>query len=212
MYFVYAIGNSIDIKNKRYSNCYIGVTNNLHLRWSRHSKSKYTVGEAIRMNNWNFVDNMKIIFFGTEEMCFDIETKLRPIPMLGLNEAAGGHGGKTPCTPERNAKISKALTGRPKSIAHRNEISKTRILKGICSREKNPRAFNWTLIDPAGLEYKFRGALQHMCDKLNLCLPALRENLDSVVGEISPKFRDNGNLKFRTIRINTIGWKLIKET
>lgn len=209
MYFVYAIGNSDDIKMQNYSNCYIGVTNNPGLRWNSHVKSGYTVSQAINENGWNFEDNMKILFSGDDESCFDMESKLRPMPMMGLNEAAGGKGGRTSYTPERGKKISQALSGRSKSEEHRKKISEAKI--GVYEGSNNPRAVSWILIDPTGTEYKTCGNLQIYCEELGLCWSALRANIGMVVGEISPKFRDNGNIMNRVKRTNTIGWKLIKE-
>jgi len=60
-------------------------------------------------------------------------------------------------------------------------------------------------------EYKTRGNLQSFCEELGLCWSALRANVGMVVGEVSPKFRDNGNPMNLIKRSNTIGWKLIKE-
>lgn len=209
MYFVYAIGNSDDIKMQNYSNCYIGVTNNPQLRWNSHVKSGYTVSRAINENGWNFEQNMQILFSGSDESCFDIESKLRPMPLMGLNEAAGGKGGRTSYTAERNKKISEALSGVAKTEDHKRKISKSKI--GVVSGANNPKAKNWKLIDPSGKEYSTRGNLQKYCKELGLCWAALSRNLGMVVGNISPKYRDNGNPMNRVMRTNTIGWKLIKE-
>ena len=209
MYFVYAIGNSDDIKMQNYSNCYIGVTNNPELRWNSHVKSGYTVSRAINENAWIFSDNMQILFSGDEELCFDMESKLRPMPLMGLNEAAGGKGGRTVYSAERGKKISQALSGRCKSQEHKKKISLAKT--GVYGGENNPRAISWVLIDPTAKEYKTRGNLQAFCEELGLCWSALRANVGMVVGEISPKFRDNGNIMNRVKRTNTIGWKLIKE-
>lgn len=209
MYFVYAIGDSKDLEMRNYSNCYIGVTNDLTLRWNSHVKSGYTVSRAINDNGWNRMDNMHLLFRGTDEECFDMESKLRPMPLMGLNEAAGGKGGRTSYTPERGKKISQALSGKSKSEEHRKKISEAKI--GVYEGGNNPRAVSWVLIDPSGTEYKTRGNLQSFCEELGLCWTALRANVGMVVGEISPKFRDNGNPMNRVKRTNTIGWKLIKE-
>jgi hypothetical protein len=194
---------------QNYSNCYIGVTNNPELRWNSHVKSGYTVSRAINENGWNFEDNMQILFSGDDESCFDMESKLRPMPLMGLNEAAGGRGGRTSYTPERGKKISQALSGKGKSEEHRKKISLAKT--GVYEGENNPRAVSWVLIDPQGNEHKTRGNLQVFCEDLGLCWTALRANVGMVVGEISPKFRDNGNPLNRLKRANTIGWKLIKE-
>jgi len=209
MYFVYAIGNLQDIEKENYSNCYIGVTNNPSLRWDAHVNSGYTVSRAINEFGWNFTENMKVIFSGDMESCFDMESKMRPMPLMGLNEAAGGRGGKTSYTLERNQKISKALSGRSKSEEHRKKISQSKI--GVVGGANNPKAKNWILVDPNGNEYRTCGNLQDYCKQLGLCWAALSRNLGMVVGEISPKYRDNGNPMNRVKRTNTIGWKLLKE-
>lgn len=209
MYFVYAIGDSKDLETQNYSKCYIGVTNDPTIRWNSHVKSGYTVSRAINDNGWNRMDNMHLLFRGTDEECFDMESKLRPMPLMGLNEAAGGKGGRTSYTPERGEKISQALSGKSKSEEHRKKISEAKI--GVYEGGNNPRAVSWVLIDPSGTEYKTRGNLQSFCEELELCWSALRANVGVVVGEISPKFRDNGNPMNRVKRTNTIGWKLIKE-
>lgn len=208
MYFVYAIGNSNDIEMNNYSTCYIGVTNNPSKRWNAHVKSGYAVSKAINDSGWNFDDNMKVLFSGDAESCFDLESKLRPMPLMGLNEASGGKGGCTTYTPERAKKISEALSGRVKSEDHKRKISESKI--GAVSGANNPKAKNWILIDPSGNQYRTCGNLQDYCKQLGLCWAALSRNLGMVVGEISPKFRDNGNPMNRVKRTNTIGWKLLK--
>lgn len=209
MYFVYAIGDRNDLENQNYSNCYIGVTNNPILRWKNHTKSGYTVGLAINTNNWNHIDNMRLLFRGTADECFVVESEMRPMPLMGLNEAAGGRGGYTSYTSERGKKIAQALSGKRKSEEHCKKISEAKL--GSVGGANNPKAKTWTLIDPAGNVHRTRGNIQEYCKQLGLCWSALDKNLGMVVGEISPKFRDKGDPTLRVKRTNTIGWKLIKE-
>lgn len=209
MYYVYAIGPIIEIENKDYSNCYIGVTNDLEHRWiTGHSKSKYRVGDAIRENGWS-IHNMIIIYSGSKQECFNLERELRPMPMMGLNEASGGNGGYTKYTSERNQKISNALKGIPKTYG--DKISKVRKENGSAKGEKNPKAVKWILKDPSGKEFNLNGSLFTFCDENKLSANTLRKYLNNVVPLPSSKYRDYGKIEVRQIRDNTTGWCLCKE-
>jgi len=210
MCFVYAIGSIHNLNNKKYDECYIGVTKDLLRRWKYHTTSGYSVSRAIKKYKWIFEENMRCIYSGETELCFDIESSLRPFPFMGLNEASGGKGGKTNYSPERGRKISDALRGRVRSEEHRKNISSSK--KGTFSGMKNPKAKIWKLVDPDGKETIILGNLQDHCDKLGLCWSVLKKKLGTVVGEISPKFRDNGDITIRVKREKTIGWKLLEET
>ena len=205
-YFVYTIGPLNDIPP--YYASYVGVTNNPKGRWSTHSKSEYTVGQTIRRMSFSYEDNMKIIFVGSESECFLLESKLRPYPHLGLNEAAGGYGGYTKYTEQRNKIISEKLKGRV--ISWSDKISKTKKLNGACAGLKNPNAKKWKLINPLGEEIDVTGKLDSVCRENNILSTTLRKN----IGQKIPPLTINGHGGFRatssnyTARHNTSGWML----
>lgn len=60
-----------------YSSGYVGITDNLKNRFSKHKK---------RFGNFKF----KIIFTGNKEQAFALEYHLRPNANIGLNKAIGG--------------------------------------------------------------------------------------------------------------------------
>ena len=209
MYYVYAIGDPINIANKDYSECYIGVTNDTLSRWnSGHSKSKYSVAKAIKKNSWTYEKNMIVIFSGTAKECFELEYKLRPFPFMGLNEAAGGKGGHTKYTPERNKKISDSLKGIPKIYG--DKISKTKKENGSSKGARNSKAVKWILKNPDGVEYRLHGELFKFCEENMLSANTLRLYLGKIVPPICTKYRGIGIIK--EIRNNTTGWLLIKES
>lgn len=201
MYYVYAIGDS-----NKLDECYIGVTNSPFRRWKAHLKSGYTVSKAINENKWTYEKHMRIIFKGTEDECYDIENKYRPFPNIGLNEAIGGHGGYTSYSEERNKTISDKLKGR--SITWASKISETKRKLQHGQRSNNSRALKWKLVDPSGNEHFLHGNLDEFCNQKQLSPKVLRKNLGVTIGPLSPKFRDNGDVKNRQRRINTIGWTL----
>jgi len=210
MYYVYAIGDPLKINQKDYSECYIGVTNNLSNRWKNgHSKSKYLVAKAIHENSWKFETHMIVIFSGESKECFELESKLRPLPFMGLNEATGGKGGHTRYTVERNLKISNALKGVPKLYG--DKISATKQKNQSAKGAKNSRAIKWILKNPNGAEHHLHGDLFKFCEENKLSANTLRKYLNTFVPDISSKYRDYGNLEVRQIRNNTTGWALFKE-
>ena len=204
-YMVYIIGHSQDLIPP-YNNCYVGVTNDDKRRWDYHKKSLYTVGEYIRKHKLTREDNMITIFNGSEEQCFDKEQELRPHNYIGLNEAAGGHGGFTSYSKERNEKISMALKGR--AIPWIDKIVASR---GSYQGNKNPSAKRWRLIDPNGCEYVAHGNLQEFCDNNDLLISSLTYYKGAQVPDIKKK--DHGgyrakNEDSRRKRENTSGWML----
>lgn len=209
MYYVYAIGDPIKIKENDYTECYIGVTNKPLNRWkSGHAKSKYTIGKAIKQNSWTFDENMVIIFSGEAKECFDLEIKLRPSPFIGLNEAKGGKGGHTKYSAERNSKISKALKGIPKTYGDKISISKK--LNASSKGCKNSRAIKWILTDADGISYHLHGELFKFCEERMLSANTLRAYLNKQVPEISSNYGIS-RLHAMQIRNNTTGWCLSKE-
>ena len=90
IYNVYVIGPAQD--EFPYYESYVGVTSNLKSRWNQHLRRDSLIGNHIRLNNLN-CSCMRSIYTGTQKECFSLERKLRPIPFIGLNEAAGGRGG-----------------------------------------------------------------------------------------------------------------------
>jgi hypothetical protein len=210
MYYLYAIGIESAL-TPPYNGCYIGVTKDLDRRWSSHMKSAYTIGHFIRKHHLVQSKHMIIIFKGTEEECFDLEALYRPSPMMGLNEAIGGHGGYTTYTEERNLKISQALKGKPKKKEHVKKMQKTLIEKGVRKGAKNPRAKKWMLTSPTGVVYNIHGNLTETCKTFNLLESALRHNKNLKVPE--PNLNGYGGYRAKSkeslkMRLNTTGWCL----
>jgi len=208
MYYVYAIGLKKHLKEP-YSNCYVGVSNNLKRRWQAHTKSKYTIGNFIRKNALTFEDNFVIVYKGGEEECYEMEEKYRPYPLMGLNEAAGGHGGYTNYSKERNDKISKSMTGKSKTEEHVKKIIENR---KSYNDEENPNAKKWNIIDPQGKEYEVCGKFIKFCEENNLLYSCLMRYRGSEV----PPINKNGyggyrakNEKSKFLRENTTGWTLV---
>lgn len=207
-YFVYAIGKIKDL-TPPYSNCYIGVTNLLEKRWKYHSKSRYTVGKYIRSHELTFETNMIVIHIGSSEECFRIENEMRPFPFIGLNEAAGGHGGFTSYSEKRNKLVSEKLKNR--NISWADKVSKTRIEKGLARGINNPKAKMWELTTPKGDVIMCQGNLQSICDENMILLSCLKRYL----GHAVPNIDTNGyggyrakNAISKQRRINSVGWKL----
>lgn len=204
-YFVYVIGQDLEYP---YSSCYVGVTNDLKRRWKYHSKSPYTVGCFIRENNLTYEINMKVIHMGTEQECFDVEATLRPRPMMGLNEAAGGCGGHTSYSTARNAKISAKLAGR--DITWASKISEARLQAGTGRGSANGRARKWKLISPAGEEYNNHGSIQETCKSMSLLWSTLNKYKGSTVPPIQTGYGGFRPLndEHLALRQNTTGWSL----
>lgn len=207
MYYVYAIGFLSCIEQQDYNNCYIGVTNNLDNRWNGHSKSKYTVGKAIREHGWTRKDNMVVLFQGSEEVCFDKEVVFRPFALIGLNEAAGGRGGFTAYSKSRAEKIAAAHKGKKKTLAHRAALSKSRIEQKTAQGERNPKAKTWELVDSSGKGYIIKGRLESFCKEHNILPTVLIRYRGASVPPASRKSR-SVDLEHFNKRINTIGWIL----
>lgn len=227
--YVYAIGKEEDLFDP-YDNCYIGVTDDPNTRWKQHCKSPYKVGDFIRHNNLTQTLNMKIIFEGSDSMCFQTEESMRPDWNMGLNIAKGGHGGRV-CeiyesgysfdkneyakryTSERNTKISSALKSIPKSDTHKEAISKTRAGSMATSGKNNGSAKKWRLTSPSGVVYNLHGTLTEECTKMNLLESALKRYIGTSVPE--PNYSGFGgyrpkNDKSKVLRENTSGWMLEK--
>lgn len=70
---------------------YVGVTREGRekTRFKEHVESN-RVGKIIAENGLTFSKNMKILFKGTENECYEAEKKLRPYPLMGWNESVGG--------------------------------------------------------------------------------------------------------------------------
>lgn len=206
-YYVYAIGK-VENLTPPYHDCYVGVTNNPSRRWSLHKKSKYKVGQYIRQNSLTFELNMIIIFEGTEDECFDMETAYRPISSIGLNEASGGHGGHTSYTKERNEKISKKHKGKVKTQEHINKIiSSRKTYKG----SNNPNSKTWCLTDPKGNKHIITGKLTEFCEENFVLESCLRRYKDDIVPP--PNYSGFGgyrvkNQNSKELRENTTGWSL----
>lgn len=209
-YFVYAIGKKENLIEP-FDMCYIGVTNKLENRWKAHTKSKYTVGQYIKTNKLSFHENMIVLFIGTAEECFEKEHKFRPISGMGLNEAAGGLGGYTKYTDDRNQLISSRLKGR--KIEWKDKVSNTRKIEGIAKGKKNPNAKKWLLTSPDGRDIIAHGNLFEVCNDNQLLQSCLMRYLNSEV----PPIATNGFGGYRAkneisekLRKNTTGWKLSK--
>lgn len=206
-YFVYIIGNDIN-ETPPYLNCYVGVTNNIKKRWDYHKKSDYTVGKYIQKHNLKYEKNMKIIYFGDNISCYELEKTLRPNPYIGLNESVGGNGGYTKYTKIRNEKISKKLKGR--KVYWADKISKTKKLKKSLVGESNPKSKNWKLIEPTGKVHFVNGNLQNFCKEKNILWSTLIRYKCQIVPDINigyGGFREKyENHKF--YRKNTVGWSL----
>lgn len=207
-YFLYAIGNEENLIYP-YDNCYIGVTNVLERRWKEHTKRNSIVGNYIRQYNLQFEKNMIVIQMGSDIECFAKEYQLRPFPMMGLNESAGGNGGYTSYSEKRNKTISEKLKNR--KITWSNKVSNTRIQKCIAKGDKNPRAKSWELTSPDGNVIICKGNLQEICNENNLLVSCLKRYIGSVVPDIASNgyggYRAKNDIS-RERRINSIGWKL----
>jgi len=207
-YFVYAIGK-LENLIPPYAECYIGVSNFLERRWKGHAKSKYTIGKYIRLHDLKFKNNMIVIHMGSKEDCFDIERQMRSLPMMGLNEAIGGHGGFTSYSDERNKLVSEKLKNRNMTWA--DKVSKTRKDNGVAKGIRNPSAKKWQLTSPEGNVIMCHGNLQEMCDEKNILMSCLKRYMGSVV----PDINTNGyggyrakNENSKQLRINSVGWQL----
>ena len=209
MFYLYVIGFEEDISTSNYINCYVGVTTDVSRRWKSHLKSKYTVGKFIQKHNWSFENNVMIIDSGSEDYCYEQEFIMRPLPFIGLNEAAGGHGGRiVEFTKERNDKVSKSLKGRKNSWGHKT--SQTRRDLKVASGSNNPNAKQWTLTSPDNQKHFVDGNLEDFCEQHMLTLSTLTRNIGTVIPKMSSKFRNWGDELNSVKRNNTTGWKLEK--
>lgn len=201
-----------DLKDP-WSNCYIGVTNDLCRRWAYHSKSIYTVGNFIRSKQLTKDQNMIIIASGSEEECFELEASLRPLPFIGLNEASGGRGGDTGSyTTERNQTISSKLKGR--KIEWAEKISKTRKIKAVAVGKGNPNAKVWRLLKPCGTEVLVEGSFSDFCSQQNIMGNVMIKYMGTAVPP--PSFGGYGGFRPKSTehelrRQNTTGWLLVSK-
>jgi hypothetical protein len=199
MYNVYVIGHHADLYP--FLDSYVGVTNNVNRRWKEHLKSNSFVGRMIRQFGWN-LSNMRVIHSGPKDECYNLERKLRPFPMIGLNEAVGGFGGYSRYDAIRNQKLSDALKGR-KITWH---IDRPKNI-GI----DNPRAKKWVLTSPSGETFICHGNLGNFLRDKNLSGKLLRFYDGLPVPE--PSVGKLGGYRAKTPelleqRLNTTGWKL----
>jgi hypothetical protein len=205
-YFVYAIGKKENLIYP-YDNCYIGVTKRLEKRWKEHTKSNFSIGKYIRENKLNFIDDMIILCYGTDDFCFQEEKKFRPYPFMGLNEAAGGNGGYTCYDESSKEKRSKSLKGR--KITWMHKVVKSR---GSYEGKKNPAAKKWLIYNPNNDIFNIEGNLQMFCKEHDLLASCLRYYIGKQVPEISKNtyggFRSK-NEKSSILRQNTTSWKLV---
>ena len=203
MYHVYAIGKKKDLMPP-YDQCYIGVTKRPQSRWNNHTKSKYLVGAVIRKYSLTFDENFVILYTGEDIECYLMETQMRPIPLIGLNLAAGGNGGDTrPYPPGRSVKISKAHLGRKCPWNWKSILS-----RGSYVGAKNPYASTWVLTDPDDNKYDVIGTFQEFCDERNLLGSSLRYHKGHPVPPLVNKkggYRAKNEISLEK-RINTIGW------
>ena len=208
MYSVYAIGKKEDLMPP-YDNCYIGVTNDIDLRWNYHSKSKYRVGNTIRKHGLTLEENFVVLHSAVDDdECFLLENALRPEPNMGLNLAAGGCGGNTGAyTEERNMKMRAALKGRKLTWADKIVESRRSY-----SGNGNPQAATWIVTSPAGEVFEIIGTFQSFCDEHNLLASCLRYYKGKEVPPLEKSFggyRAKNEIS-KEKRINTIGWKCEK--
>jgi hypothetical protein len=149
---------------------------------------------------------MKIIFSGSEDECFALEAKMRPVPYMGLNIAVGGRGGYTTYTPERNKKISETNKGKIRTPEHCKALSES-LKNGARKGKKNSQAKKWLLISPTNEEFVIEGNLFPFCEERKLLTNTLRWYINSIVPEISPKYRQKSEESL-IMRRNTTGWSL----
>ena len=207
-YFLYIIGKTEDLSD--YEKCYVGVTNNPKQRWYHHTRSKFRIGNTIRKYKLTYENNMKVIFLGTERECFDKESELRPNANMGLNEAAGGLGGFTKYTQERNEKISAKMKTR--KMTWGDKVSKTKKENGNAKGDKNVKAKRWLLISPKGKETPLHGNVASTCEELNLSASVLRIHKNKIVPPPNITSKRGGyrffNDEMHQRRVNTTGWCL----
>lgn len=159
---------------------------------------------------------MKMLFSYSKEAkkeCYNMENLLRPIPFMGLNEAVGGNGGYTSYTKERNEKISKYHTGKPKSEKHRENLSKYRIENKMSVGSKNNKARKWVLIEPDGTMHFIHGTFVQFCEERKLLPSALRYYRNRKVPAM--KLNGYGGYRAKTeesliMRTNTTDWSLFE--
>lgn len=137
MYCVYHISDADDLNDG-----YIGVTKRPQKRWEEHSSSDSMIGRTIRLCSWNFTDNFKVIFEGSREECFAYERRLRPIPYVGLNEAAGGNGGDIIGLSERWKK-ERVGAGNPNYGKVRSQATRDAMSRGIKKSFENCSPERW---------------------------------------------------------------------
>ena len=105
---------------------YFGVSKILARRFSRHAKSKYPIGVAIREVG---VDNVQVevLIRGSRQYIYDLEAraieKFGTRFPVGLNVSAGGFGCRDPL-PETRAKIGASNSGIPRP--HLAELNRAR--------------------------------------------------------------------------------------
>lgn len=207
IYYVYIIGIKEHLEFP-YEKCYVGVTTNLKRRWKAHTRSQYKIGQYIWKHSLNYEDNMIVIFQGSKDECFSIEHMYRPNSNIGLNEAAGGKGGYTAYSKERNEKISLKVK---ESRKHKSWTSHQ--TRQSYTGNNNPNAKQWIVIDKEEKIYYIDGKLSEFCQKNNILETCLKRYIGNEVP--TPNFNGYGgyrakNNKSKILRLNTTGWTLIK--
>lgn len=207
-YFVYVIGKKEDLVHP-FDNCYIGVSKDIKRRWKNHTRSKFRIGHFIRKYSLTFEDNMIVIFSGPEKIAFEKEFELRPEPIMGLNEAAGGKGGTTKYTSERNKKISKKLKGQKRTPEQIKRIKDSK--KDAHHGNKNPNSKKWIIFSPANEKFVIYGELFKFCEEKQLTFSLLRKADGIPIPEVNTKKFHPKNKDLLARRFNSVGWISIKE-
>lgn len=119
LYWIY----NDDCKDPK-SDGYIGITENIEKRFKQHLSRNERIPKDAKY---------KILYEGSREECFNLESEYRPTKCIGWNSAAGGkHGWKTGFehSNETKAKLKEAWTDDRKQAASIFKAEQNRKLKG----------------------------------------------------------------------------------
>ena len=137
---------------------YIGVSIDPTRRLIEHTRGlpgrNKRVTEEIHKNNDNVICD--ILYFGTEESCYDLEKVLRPVPYIGWNKASGGRR----C-------LSNGLKGIKKSTPAWNKGLKTNI---------KTTALRWKIIELDTGQEEVILSLRQWCTDMGFSYQSIHAN------------------------------------
>jgi len=150
---------------------YVGISVDFERRMKQHKRNEDTIPmlvKAKRKYGWDNLIN-SIVLIGSQEYCKLIESKLRPTPYIGWNNAQGGGGvlkGNTPWN--KGKKMSDEQMVNHKPFTGKHTVNTKQVMSANNTGAKNPRARNIILVHPDGTKELHFGTVRQRCIELGI--------------------------------------------